>query len=115
MDNLNQLQIYSTELATAFTSFLSHSQNSNFQQGPIAQPASDSNEVQRAREKILSLLTKIRTLIWGPTDFLQHLASQVCITNSPFLSPTENKIELQDRTNRGESRHRTGSLLAYIG
>ncbi|CRG92135.1 hypothetical protein PISL3812_09191 [Talaromyces islandicus] len=76
MDNLNQLQIYCTELASALTSFLGHYQNSNFQQCTIAQPASDSEEVQRAREKILSLLTKIKTLIWSPTDFLQHLASQ---------------------------------------
>jgi polysaccharide pyruvyl transferase WcaK-like protein len=92
IDNLNKLQIYSTVIASAISTFLGHYQNSNFQQGPGAQPASDSEEVQRAREKILSLLTKIKTSIWGPTDFLQHLASQVCITNTfPLLSSTESK------------------------
>ncbi|EED18902.1 O-methyltransferase family protein [Talaromyces stipitatus ATCC 10500] len=76
MENLNQLQIYSTELATAIVSLSSHSQNGDLQQGPSSQPVSNSEGAHRAREKISSIVTKIRTLLWSPTDFLQHLACQ---------------------------------------
>lgn len=93
MDNVNKLQSYSTELATAMTSFLGHSQEVNSQQDLSSQGAPDSEELQKAREDILSLLAKIRKLICGPTDFLQQLGSQVCITNSPYCLASENMIK----------------------
>ncbi|KAH8701043.1 O-methyltransferase family protein [Talaromyces proteolyticus] len=79
MENIAQLKTYSSELATAVSSLVDCSesvtiqqpQNSGRQETPLA-----SEEVHRAKSNILSMTSKIKSLVWGPTDFLQHLASQ---------------------------------------
>lgn len=35
-------------------------------------------EIKQAKANILANVEAIKTLVRGPTDFLQHLASQVC-------------------------------------
>ncbi|KAF4213588.1 hypothetical protein CNMCM5878_010274 [Aspergillus fumigatiaffinis] len=76
MDDLAQLQSCSNELATAITSLASYAGSGNTQQAINNQSPFEPEEVQRAKGNILAVATKLRTLICGPTDFLQHLASQ---------------------------------------
>ncbi|GFF40018.1 hypothetical protein IFM58399_05780 [Aspergillus lentulus] len=76
MDDLAQLQSCSNELATAITSLASYAGGGNTQQAINNQSPFEPEEVQRAKGNILAVATKLRALICGPTDFLQHLASQ---------------------------------------
>ncbi|KAB8228297.1 trypacidin cluster transcriptional coactivator tpcD [Aspergillus alliaceus] len=67
MNNVVQLQHYSSDLATAITSLVGYSRSANIQQTSSHEPPLDSEEVQRAKAHILSIVSKIRTLICGPT------------------------------------------------
>lgn len=37
------------------------------------------SEVNRARNKVLSSVLQLQSMLAEPTDFIQHLASQVCL------------------------------------
>jgi len=81
MDSLTQLENLSNELATTVKSLASYSRSARVQQNSTRQPFIDLEahpEVHRAKESILSNVAKIKMLVYGPTDFLRHLASQVC-------------------------------------
>ncbi|KUI60112.1 6-hydroxytryprostatin B O-methyltransferase [Cytospora mali] len=77
---MNKLKIHSDELTTAVKGLASHSRGAAVGPNHPEQPLVGSKahkEAHRARTTILSSVARIRTLISGPTDFLEHLASQV--------------------------------------
>lgn len=81
MDSLAQLEKYSNDIATAVESLEIFSRNieahQNFTVAPLVNSAAHE-EIQRVRARILSNTTRIRSIVWGPAEFLKHLASQVC-------------------------------------
>ena len=81
MDTLTQLESHSNDLATAVKNLASYSRNVNTPQNPTQPPLADPKapeEVHRAAASIRSNISKIWALVCRPTDFLQHLAVQVC-------------------------------------
>ena len=80
MDSLTQLERHSNELATAVKNLARYSRSvdtlQDFTQPPPVDPEA-YEDVQRAVASILSNADRVRALVWGPTDFLKHLASQV--------------------------------------
>jgi hypothetical protein len=77
MDNLDQLKLHSSELLMAIEKLSNCSANGKPHQDSDQQSLIDP-EALKARADIVAIATKIRTLVCGPTEFLQHLASQVC-------------------------------------
>lgn len=62
--------------------------------GSLAPNPDEDNDPQKLTANILANMASIRSLLAGPTEFLQHLSSQVCSllfrvtsTEDPFLSP----------------------------
>ncbi|ORY69639.1 uncharacterized protein BCR38DRAFT_419679 [Pseudomassariella vexata] len=82
MDNFTQLESHSNELARAVRSLASYCRGADVQQSVADQLLIDSEahkEVHRAKRSICANVARIKTLMCGPTDFLEHLASQVAI------------------------------------
>ncbi|KUI64697.1 6-hydroxytryprostatin B O-methyltransferase [Cytospora mali] len=80
MDGMNKLKIHSDELTAAVKDLASHCRSAAVGPNHPEPPLVGSNphkEAHRARTTILSSVALIRTLVSGPTDFLEHLASQV--------------------------------------
>lgn len=87
MANLTPLESYSKELATAVKTLASYT--------PTHEPLLDPNarkEVHRAQGRILSSVAAIKTLIYGPTDFLEHLAIQVGALTSNGSAQFDSKL-----------------------
>lgn len=84
MDMLAQLESYSDELATAVKSLAAYCRHLDVdrQEHQALVDPDAPTEVHRARASILSNVAKVRTLLNGPTDLLQHLASQVRIRDT---------------------------------
>lgn len=75
MDSLIELESYSNELSLAVKSLTTYCRSNN---SPLFTDPEAFPEVQQAKRSILLNIAKIRTLVFEPTDFLKHLASQVC-------------------------------------
>jgi hypothetical protein len=83
MANLTQLESYSNELATAVRTLTGYTSTRESLLDPNAH-----KEAHRAKGRILSCVAAIKTLIYGPTDFLEHLAIQVhALTSVEWHSP----------------------------
>lgn len=92
METFAQLESYSNELVAAVKSL----KISTFQ-GTDADSLIDSevhSKADQAKQTILSNIAKIKILIHGPTDFLKHLAVQVCGTSLPKFSESLEANEL---------------------
>lgn len=90
MENLADLEVYGTELTTTITSLAGSSCGSDGSASSSSQSSVDTEEIQRIQEKILSIASKIKATVCGPTDFLQRLASQVCGAQSSPVTPFKN-------------------------
>jgi hypothetical protein len=83
MNQLAKFEALAGELLIATKSLLEHIHNidasSYDTRGGAAQliPPEAPAEAQRARESTLASLNKLRTMLAGPIDFLQDMASQV--------------------------------------
>ncbi|KAG4034861.1 hypothetical protein MFRU_002g02110 [Monilinia fructicola] len=73
MDSLIELESYSNELSLAVKSLTTYCRSNN---SPLFTDPEAFPEVQQAKRSILLNIAKIRTLVFEPTDFLKHLASQ---------------------------------------
>lgn len=88
MNNLEQLESYAKDLASAVKNFSYHCRSTEIDSITAALPvvpAETDDQVQQARRNILTTVAKIQALISKPDDFLQNLASQVrplCTTHS---------------------------------
>ncbi|KAI2613407.1 hypothetical protein GGR54DRAFT_327354 [Hypoxylon sp. NC1633] len=79
MDNLAQLEYHASALVTAVQDLVRNVRSNVLQANATDWSMFDpqnSDEVNRARRSVLSHAAGIRTLVCGPTDFLEHLASQ---------------------------------------
>jgi hypothetical protein len=92
MDRLAQLESLSDQLSAAVKSLVCHCRRmytSNGANGHATEKSSTSpeglpradaevdKELERAKASVLASVTQIRRLVYGPSDFLQQLASQV--------------------------------------
>lgn len=81
MDGLAQLQSSSSELTAAIQVLVTHCQdNSGPARDGTSQPLvspEDPSGVISAKQSILAAISRIQTLLSGPVDFVQQLASQV--------------------------------------
>lgn len=91
MTSLDQLELYTSELAAAVKSLANHCRNfgtsvDSTAKSPLVSPSlvppDAPSEAHRARQSILTYLSKLRTLLSEPADFLQQLATQVRISAS---------------------------------
>jgi hypothetical protein len=85
MDKLVQLENHSNDLTRAIKNIASYSRSTDVQSNSAFQPLihpEACQEVLSAQAEILSNVAKIKTLVNGPTEFLKHLASQVCISSA---------------------------------
>lgn len=84
MNNLAQLETYTSELAAAVKSLAHCCRNVETSTDvgvgsppqPLVPPEA-SNETHRERRSIMANIAKIQTLLGEPADFLQQLAGQV--------------------------------------
>lgn len=77
MNDLAQLRDYSQQIAAAVGSLID-SRSEADSSGQLPDNLEDENERNKAKEDILASVASIKSLLIGPTGFLQHLASQVC-------------------------------------
>jgi hypothetical protein len=80
MNNLEQLESYAKDLASAVKKFSDHCRSTEIDSITAALPVvpvETDDQVQQARRNILATVAKIQALIRKPEDFLQNLASQV--------------------------------------
>lgn len=87
VDSLTQLEKHSNELAAAVKNLANYSRRLDAEHDLLQPPAANleaHQEIQHAVASILSNTTRIRSLVCGPTDFLKHLASQVCSYSTQF-------------------------------
>jgi hypothetical protein len=80
MNNLEQLESYAKDLASAVKNFSDHCRSTEIDSITAALPvvpAETDDQVQQARRNILTTVVKIQALISKPEEFLQNLASQV--------------------------------------
>lgn len=79
MTSSNQLERYSSDLATAAKTFSDHCQSEKSTSPPRLLPSNLSpGEADRNRRSTPSLASPPQPLLNEPADFIQHLASQVC-------------------------------------
>jgi hypothetical protein len=81
MNSLIQLESYTDELVTAIKTMTEYCRNIEVPTSfpHLIIPLEAPSEIHRARRTILANMSKVRTLLGEPADFLQHLASQVRI------------------------------------
>ena len=78
MTSLTQLETYTNDLINAVKPLTDHIRDTGFDSSPhLSVPFDTSWEVHRARRNILAVVARLQTLLAEPTDFIQHLASQV--------------------------------------
>ena len=79
MTSSSQLETLSNELAIAAKTFSDHCRSDD-----AARPhlVNAPGEADRARRNILTIATRLQTLLAEPAEFIQHLASQVCRTRN---------------------------------
>lgn len=78
MDNLAQVESSASALATAVQSFARCVRGGDAHAiGTMTVSQQSTMEIEQARSNILSMISKLQTLVSGPTDFLEHLTSQV--------------------------------------
>lgn len=83
MDSLTQLETYANELVTAIKSLASHSRCTEGSANWAGSNPEAHKGLPRAKECILSNITKIKMLVCEPSGFLEHIASQVCLSPQP--------------------------------
>ena len=87
MTSSSQLEAWSNDLATAIKSLTDHPHGQGTASTPhLAIPNSASDETDRARRNILTIATRLQTLLVEPAEFIQHLAGKVCRTRLTFLA-----------------------------
>lgn len=88
MNSLDQLEAYTIELAAAVKTLANHCRNfgtsvDSTAKSPLVPPSlvppDAPSEAHCARQSVLACLSKLRTLLSEPADFLQQLATQVRI------------------------------------
>lgn len=78
MTSLSQLETYTNDLSAAAKILADHGRDADVGLGPHLSVAINAPwEVHRARRNILAILARLQMLLVEPTDFIQHLASQV--------------------------------------
>lgn len=78
MITLSQLETYIDDLSAAAKILADHGRDADVGLGPhLSVPTDAPWEVHRARRNVLAILARLRILLVEPTDFIQHLASQV--------------------------------------
>ncbi|PHH81483.1 hypothetical protein CDD82_673 [Ophiocordyceps australis] len=70
MDNVTQLQYQSNELSTLISSLTRCTQKGG------DEPLLDAEKLEQEKGKILAIVARIKLLVYGPTDLIQHLTSQ---------------------------------------
>ncbi|KAL9608104.1 MAG: hypothetical protein Q9167_007042 [Letrouitia subvulpina] len=92
MTSLSQLETYTNDLSTAAKTLANHGRDAGVGLGPhLSVPTDAPWEVHRARRNVLANIARLQILLAEPTDFLQHLASQVlaCI-------PVNGSVSIKD-------------------
>ncbi len=78
MTSLSQLETYTNDLTNAVKTFADHVRDTGFGSSPdLLVPCDASWEVYSARRNVLTVMARLQILLAEPTDFIQHLASQV--------------------------------------
>lgn len=78
MTSSSQLETYSNDLTNAVKSLADHIRDTGFSPSPhLLVPCDASCEVHDARRNVLAVMAQMQKLLAEPTDFIQHLASQV--------------------------------------
>ena len=79
MTSSSQLETWSNDLAIATKTLSDHCRaNGTASTLDAAFTNVAPGEVDRARRNILTIATRLQTLLAKPAEFIQHLASQVC-------------------------------------
>ena len=76
MTSLSQLETYTNDLATAAKTLAGHNQETSLSSDAHFTDA--SSEIHRAKRDVLANMARLQILLTEPSDFIQHLASQVC-------------------------------------
>ena len=78
-----QLKTWSNDLAIAAKTLSDHCWGDGTVSTPhLAITNVAPGEADRARRNILTIATRLQTLLAEPAEFIQHLASQVCRTRN---------------------------------
>ena len=79
MTSSSQLETWSNDLAIAAKTLSDHCRGDGTALTPhLATTNVAPSEADRARRNILTIATRLQTLLAEPAEFIQHLASQVC-------------------------------------
>ena len=79
MIDLSQLEVCTNDLVIATNVLATNCRETgNGANTRLVLPLETSDEVQRARRRVLGLVSRLQKLLAEPVDFIQHLASQVC-------------------------------------
>lgn len=83
MTSLSQLETWSNDLAIAVKTLNDHCRGDGTASTPhLAITNVAPGEADRARRNILTIATRLQTLLAEPAEFIQHLARQVCHTRN---------------------------------
>lgn len=88
--SLSSLETYTTDLATAAKTLSDYSRDAGA--ASVSRSMEAPDEVQAARRSILTIIARLQILLAEPAEFIQRLASQVCLPPhrnplSPLQSP----------------------------
>lgn len=84
MTSLSQLETYTNDLATAAKTLAGHNRGAGL--GSDATLTDASGEIHRAKRDVLATMARLQVLLIEPSDFIQHLASQVCCPSLFLMS-----------------------------
>ena len=90
MTSSSQLETWSNDLAIAVKSLGDHYRAHGTTSTPHL--AITNAEADRARRDILTIATRLQTLLADPADFIQHLAGKVCPTRHLSLETCLNHV-----------------------
>ena len=100
MTSSSQLKTWGNDLAIAAKTLSDHCRADGTASTPhLAITSVAPGEANRARRNILTIATRLQTLLAEPAEFIQHLASQVCHTRNFSVETRLNGVH---RTNSSQ-------------